>query len=147
MSTRTANHGFYKPSLSDFANIEDMNENWDKIDELLVVLQTAAMTAQDDSLHEELTRLIDAKANKPDYVSYIITANGWTGDTAPYTYTISGYDGKQVNVYEDGALTTAEQLEALAAANIKGSPTSEANILYAFGKKPTIDIHVALGVQ
>ena len=35
MSTRTPNHGFYKPELSDFANIEDMNENWDKIDEEL----------------------------------------------------------------------------------------------------------------
>lgn len=35
MSTRTSKHGFYKPSLSDFANIEDMNENWDKIDEEL----------------------------------------------------------------------------------------------------------------
>ncbi len=35
MATRTPNHGFLKPSLSDFANIEDMNENWDKIDEEL----------------------------------------------------------------------------------------------------------------
>ena len=38
MSTRTPNHGFYKPSLSDFANIEDMNENWDKIDEELPII-------------------------------------------------------------------------------------------------------------
>ena len=143
MSTRTTNHGFYKPSLSDFANIEDMNENWDKIDELLADLPTEP----DVSLREELTSLINTKENKLDYVPYIITADGWTGDTAPYTYTISGYDGKEVNVYEDGALTTAEQLDALASANIKGSPTSEANILYAFGKKPTIDIHVALGVR
>lgn len=35
MSTRTPNHGFLKPSLSDFANIEDMNENWDKVDALI----------------------------------------------------------------------------------------------------------------
>lgn len=35
MVTRTTNHGFYKPELSDFANIEDMNENWDKVDALI----------------------------------------------------------------------------------------------------------------
>ena len=35
MSTRTPNLGLLKPKLSDFANIEDMNENWDKIDEAI----------------------------------------------------------------------------------------------------------------
>lgn len=90
---------------------------------------------------------IDAIQMKPTYTAYTISASGWTGDTAPYTYTIEGFDGKTVNIYEDGALATAEQLSALASANIKGSPTSEENILYAFGEKPTIDIPVALGVQ
>lgn len=90
---------------------------------------------------------IDAIQMKPTYTAYTISASGWTGDTAPYTYTIEGFDGKTVNIYEDVALATAEQLSALASANIKGSPTSEENILYAFGEKPTIDIPVALGVQ
>lgn len=35
MSTRTKNHGFIKPELSDFADIEAMNENWDKVDALI----------------------------------------------------------------------------------------------------------------
>lgn len=35
MSTLTSNYKFIKPELSDPANITVMNENWDKIDELL----------------------------------------------------------------------------------------------------------------
>lgn len=95
---------------------------------------------------EVVAKMADINKLIPQYIPYTISASGWHGSSAPYIYTITGYDGKAVNVYEDGALATAEQLEALAAANIKGSPTSEANILYAFGEKPTIDIPVALGV-
>ena len=83
------------------------------------------------------------------YTAYTLRANKWVGDTAPYTYLIDDeeYVGKEVNVYDDGALATAEQLDVLASANIKGSPTSAENILYAFGDKPTIDLPVALGVK
>lgn len=83
------------------------------------------------------------------YTAYTLLASKWQGDTAPYTYLIDDeeYVGKEVNVYEDGALITAEQLDVLASANIKGSPTSSENILYAFGDKPTIDLPVALGVK
>lgn len=35
MSTRTTNFNLIKPELSDPANITAMNENWDKIDQLL----------------------------------------------------------------------------------------------------------------
>jgi hypothetical protein len=35
LSTTTPNYGLIKPELTDPANITVMNENWDKIDELL----------------------------------------------------------------------------------------------------------------
>lgn len=69
MSTRTQNHGFYKPELSDFANIEDMNENWDKVDEKLsgtannVTLITGGWTLGDDGRYYQTVNVAGVTAN------------------------------------------------------------------------------------
>lgn len=69
MSTRTPNHGFYKPSLSDFANIEDMNENWDKLDEELsgkpntVILTVDGWTLGDDGRYYQTVNVADVAVN------------------------------------------------------------------------------------
>ena len=123
MSTTTSNLGLVKPSLSDVADITMMNENWDKLDTALGDL------------------------NKPvQYVSYTLLASGWKGETAPYTYTITGYDDKTVEVVEDVNMTL-EQLEVIENAKIKSNPSVAENILYAFGYKPAIDVPVLLIVR
>ena len=81
----------------------------------------------------------------PIYRTYQIAASDWVGDTAPYTYTITGYDGKTVEVLEDVTMSI-EQLGAIENAKIKSNPMISENILYAFGEKPTIDLPVILRV-
>lgn len=75
-----------------------------------------------------------------------LSRSKWVGTEAPYTYTISGYDGKTVEVVEDVSMTM-EQLEAIESAKIKSDPSSAENILYAFGEKPAIDVPVLLIVR
>lgn len=82
----------------------------------------------------------------PDIIPVTIYSAGWDGTKAPYTYTITGYDGKTVEVVEDVSMTM-EQLDAIESAKIKSDPRSAENILYAFGEKPPIDVPVLLLVR
>lgn len=96
-----------------------------------------------DSLKE-----FSAKADRiinPDCEQHTLFAAGWVGNTAPYTYTVTGYDGKTVEVLEDVTMTMA-QLAAIESAKIKSNPMIAENILYAFGEKPKIDLPVLLRV-
>ena len=83
---------------------------------------------------------------EPEIVQVTLVSAGWQGTQAPYTYTIAGYDGKNVEVVEDISMTM-EQLAAIENAKIKSDPRSAENILYAFGEKPTIDVPVLLLVR
>ena len=87
-------------------------------------------------------------ANTPSntVIQFTLNASNWVGSEAPYTYTINGYDGKTVEVVEDVSMTM-EQLSAIENAKIKSDPSSDENILYAFGDKPTIDVPVLLIVR
>ena len=122
MAKYTSNFGFTKPDVNEFYNVNVQNENWDKLD-------------------EELTKITN-----PEVVSITLSKSNWVGTVAPYTYTIPGYEGKTVEVVEDVNMT-AEQLETIENAKIKGDPRSEENILYAFGDKPAIDVPVLLLVR
>lgn len=94
---------------------------------------------------------LKAFANKADTLvnpkceKYTILASGWVGSAAPYTYTITGYEGKTVEVLEDVTMSM-EQLEVIENAKIKSDASSSKNILYAFGSKPTINVPVLLRV-
>lgn len=120
MSTTTPNLNLYKPDLTDVADITAMNDNWDKIDAAL--------------------------GTSNQYVSYTLLASGWNNTTAPYTYTIAGYDGKTIEVIEDINMTL-DQLAVIENAKIKSNPSVDENILYAFGDKPTVDVPVLLLVR
>lgn len=122
MSTLTPNLGLIKPELTDAADITAMNANWDKIDEALKGMSTN------------------------EIVQATLVSTGWTGDSAPYTYTLTSYDDKTVEVVEDVSMTL-EQLEVIENAKIKSDPSSNENILYAFGDKPEIDVPVLLIVR
>ena len=82
----------------------------------------------------------------PEIVRATLSASNWTGNAAPYTYTLTGYDGKTVEVVEDVTMTM-EQLRVIENAKIKSDPSSDQNILYAFGEKPSIDVPVLLIVR
>lgn len=82
----------------------------------------------------------------PEMVHATLSSSNWVGSEAPYTYTLTGYDGRTVEVVEDVSMTM-EQLAAIENAKIKSDPSSDENILYAFGDKPTIDVPVLLIVR
>jgi hypothetical protein len=76
-----------------------------------------------------------------------LLASGWTGDSAPYSYTLS-VTGVTADSHQEllPALDiTAEQLAALQAANIQdGGQAAGTVTLKAFGTKPTIDLPIRI---
>lgn len=93
---------------------------------------------------QEFSAIADRIVN-PVCEQRTLFAAGWVGNSAPYTYTITGYNGKTVEVLEDVTMSM-EQLEAIENAKIKSNPMIDENILYAFGSKPSIDLPVILRV-
>lgn len=84
-------------------------------------------------------------SKKSTKVELTLSASSWTGDSAPYTYTLSVTDvTKNSNQELLPALNiTSEQLTALQAANIQdGGQSADTIVLKAFGDKPTIDIPI-----
>lgn len=87
---------------------------------------------------------------KSTTVSATLSASSWSGDSAPYTYTLA-VTGVTANSNQEllPALTiTEEQLTALQAANIQdGGQAANSVTLIAFGDKPTIDLPIRVIVR
>lgn len=84
-------------------------------------------------------------AAKSNFVNATLSANNWSGDSAPYTYTLSISDVTTTSNQEllPALNITEEQLTALQAANIQdGGQLTDSITLKAFGDKPTIDIPI-----
>lgn len=92
---------------------------------------------------DEMFAVINAE---PQMIPVTLYSANWVGSAAPYTYTLTGYDGKTVEVVEDVNMTM-EQLEVIENAKIKSDPRNVNNILYAFGDKPAVNVPVLLVVR
>lgn len=78
-------------------------------------------------------------------VNVTLSASSWTGDSAPYTYTlaVTGVTTSSNQELLPAVNITAEKLTALQAANIQdGGQSADTIVLKAFGDKPTIDIPI-----
>ena len=87
---------------------------------------------------------------KSTIVSAALSANNWSGDSAPYTYTLSISDVTTTSNQEllPALNITEEQLTALQSANIQdGGQSSGSVTLKAFGDKPTIDLPIRVIVR
>lgn len=83
-------------------------------------------------------------------LSVTFASASWTGDAAPYTYTISNTAITATSTQELSPATdiTADQLTALQAANIiDGGQAAGSMTLKAFGEKPSVDIPVRIIVK
>jgi len=91
---------------------------------------------------------VENKADKSDTVTATLLATGWTGDNAPYTYTlaVTGVTATSNQELLPALDITTEQLAALQAANIQdGGQTDGSITLKAFGEdKPTIDLPIRI---
>lgn len=78
-------------------------------------------------------------------VTATLLASGWTGSEAPFVYTlaIAGVTATSYQELLPAVNITAEQLKALQAANITdGGQAAGSMTLKAYGKVPTVDIHI-----
>ena len=120
----------------------------DVVERFYPITHIDAVVMDDDTEFKSLkdvTLAVKAVAN-PTYQTYTLVSSGWVGNSAPYRYTLTGFDGKTVEVLENVTMSM-EQLEAIESAKIKSNPTESANILYAFGDKPTINVPVILAIR
>ena len=83
-------------------------------------------------------------------VTATLLAANWTGDVAPYTYTlaVTGVTANSNQELLPSLTITEEQLTALQAANIQdGGQAVNSVTLTAFGDKPTIDLPIRVIVR
>lgn len=84
-------------------------------------------------------------AERSTTIELTLSASSWTGDSAPYTYTLSvnGVTTTSNQELLPAVNITEEQLTALQSANIQdGGQSADTIILKAFGDKPTIDLPI-----
>ncbi len=84
-------------------------------------------------------------AGASETVTATLLAASWTGDAAPYTYTlsVSGVTATSNQEVLPALNITAEQLEALHGANLQdGGQAANTMTLKAYGDKPTVDIPI-----
>lgn len=84
-------------------------------------------------------------AGASETVTAALLAASWTGDAAPYSYTltVSGVTATSNQEVLPALNITAEQLEALQGANIQdGGQAANSMTLKAYGDKPTIDLPI-----
>ena len=80
-----------------------------------------------------------------EMVTATLLAASWTGDAAPYSYTlmVSGVTATSNQEVLPALNITVEQLEALQSANIQdGGQAANIITLKAYGDKPTIDLPI-----
>lgn len=84
-------------------------------------------------------------AGTSETVTATLLAASWTGDAAPYSYTltVSGVTATSNQEVLPALNITAEQLKALQSANIQdGGQAANTMTLKAYGDKPTVDIPI-----
>lgn len=105
---------------------------------------STAVTSSDTNLITGRT-LYYAGYTKANSVSVSVTANSWTGSSAPYTATVNVTGvtaSNNIAVGVGGSLTDA-QIEAVASANIVCTAQAAGSItLKAYGEKPTIALPI-----
>nr|DAH69776.1 MAG TPA: nucleoid-associated protein [Caudoviricetes sp.] len=92
-------------------------------------------------------KLVKDKADKSAPVTATLLAANWTGDSAPYSYTLSvvGVTASSNQEFLPALDITTEQLEALQGANIQDDGQAGGTVtLKAFGTKPTIDLPIRI---
>lgn len=127
MSKTTTNLGLIKTELTDPADITAFNTNWDIID-------------------QELSKPTNS-ASKSIVVEDTIAANKWGGGL--YTWLNANItSANQMIELLPSSTITANQLEALQAANIVGTQQAVGSVTFkAYGVIPTVDIPVIFVIR
>lgn len=98
----------------------------------------------------KILTILDEAATLSNIKTATLSASSWTGDSAPYTYTlaVNGVTATSNQELLPALNITEEQLTALQAANIQdGGQAANSVTLTAFGDKPTIDLPIRVIVR
>ena len=120
---KTENYGLNLPTDNDVTNIDELNENAQKID-------------------AELKRLNEEKAGKEEIISLVVLASGW--NEKKYSFEDVYPSGKCNIEIQPSEYCNYEQYEAWCNAMIVGSSTE--NIITALGDIPNVDIPIIVKV-
>lgn len=124
---KTPNLGLSKPEGNEWADVEYLNQNADKIDSAIA-----------------------SKADKSIEKSATLLASSWIGDTAPYYITITVEEATATNIIEINPTPeqSEEEYDIMSEALIDGySQTTGSITLVARGEKPTIDLPIELVIR
>lgn len=122
--------------MSEISKIDVGGTTYDIKDATARTAARSAQTAADDA-----ARVAGNKAEKATIATATLAANGWSNGA--YILTVSGVTTTSNQEILPAVDITAEQLEALQAANIQDGGQAAGNItLKAFGDVPTIDIPI-----
>ena len=85
----------------------------------------------------------------PKTVSLTLSASGWSGSSAPYSYTISNSNITATNILDLIINANTKALvDALSSYQITGYSQSTGKvIIYAWGEKPSVDLSATLVVR
>lgn len=110
-----------------------------------IILETA-----DGTRRISAENLQKGKANKSTLSEATIPASGWSGESTPYSNTIS-VEGVTADNNVELVLpadVTAEQIEGYQTAQILNAAQSEGSLtLYAWGEIPTVDLPMTVIVR
>lgn len=97
-----------------------------------------------------LKQQLDSKAGKAAAKAVTLEAGGWTGEKAPYSYTVPLEEATETNNIEVLPPTAPSQevYEQLTSAGLcGGTQTAGSMTLLAYGDRPTIDLPVIIIVR
>lgn len=97
-----------------------------------------------------LKQQLDSKAGKAVAKPVTLEAAGWTGEEAPYSYTVPLEEATETNNIEvlPPATPSQEVYEQLSSAGLCGGTQTAGSItLLAYGDRPTIDLPVIIIVR
>lgn len=127
--------------------ISDLQENKaDKTD-------VGSLSKKHDQLSKkvsELSKTVDTKASKSVSSNYTILASGWSGSSAPYSFTLSATGvtaSNNVELVVPPTITVAQVEAYQSAAIVTGTQANGSITLKAYGEKPKINLPITVIVR
>jgi len=111
---------------------------------------TELNTDERTNLVEAINEVNESKADKSTKTDVILLASDWTGDTAPYTYTlpVNGVtESSAVEILPQSSLTNAQVDAMINAIIANGIQSNDCITLYAYGDKPNVDLPITIIIR
>ena len=126
--------------IQDILNLKEKMSSLSKKSEIIEA-NISSLSKKSEIIEEKMSSL----SKKSEIIEATISSASWTGDSAPYTYTlavtgVTAYSNQEILPALD---ITQEQLDALQGANIvDGGQAAGSITLKAWGDKPSVDIPI-----